>query len=378
LDSYYQDRIVSLFDDLSNRVSGKNTLTATDLESIFNSIIDSADLPVPSPELYDYFISPEIIKLLLFQIHNDDRVAIDTRKKAREGFEQTMSVIKTSSGDSFTQVRVLGSQGLYPNIDIERDDCVYTNYHLLPTLITTNSLSSEAEYSSYSEVSWMTRNELRFATAVICAAESGLFYFYFNQYDTFSLDHSFVNKIPTELRKPFLYDLIRINDRFTSERMAEFDMAHFDFGNFKSHLPYFESLFDHFDLKNQLLMRTAFYLVKSIMLWNNRVFAEEAIANVFFCLEGCLHLIQKKHDFLEPKLNLRKLKQIFSDKLTRGENLFEFIEEAYEKRIAIVHPEPVWGSEWNPSLMAEDFYDYFKISRELLNYVLIDRILEIP
>jgi hypothetical protein len=66
------------------------------------------------------------------------------------------------------------------------------------------------------------------------------------------------------------------------------------------------------------------------------------------------------------------------DKLTRGENLFEFIEEAYEKRIAIVHPEPVWGSEWNPSLMAEDLYDYFKISRELLNYILIDRILEIP
>ena len=378
MDSYYQDRIVSFFGDLSNRIRGKDALTSRDLEFVFNSIVDCADLPVPSSELYDYFLSPDIIKLLLFQIHNQDRVAIDTRKKIREDFDQTMSMIKTSNGDRFTQVRILGYQGSYPNIDIERGDCVYTNYNLLPTLITTNSSSSEAKYSGYSEVSWMTRNELRFATAVICAAESGLFYFYFNHHDTFVLNHSLVKKLPRELRNTFLYHLIRINSRFTSERIAEFDTAHFDFGNFRNHLPYFERLFDRFDLTNQLLMRTAFYLVKSIMLWNNRVFAEEAIANVFFSLEGSLHLIQKKHGSPEPKLNLRELKQIFSEQLPRRENLFEFIEEAYDKRISIVHPEPVWGAEWNPFLMAEDFYDYFNICRELLNYFLIDRIIEIP
>jgi len=66
------------------------------------------------------------------------------------------------------------------------------------------------------------------------------------------------------------------------------------------------------------------------------------------------------------------LKKIFIENIQHGENLFEFIQERYSTRITLVHPEPEWGAEWKPFITAEDFYDYFKISRSLLNFILID------
>jgi len=112
------------------------------------------------------------------------------------------------------------------------------------------------------------------------------------------------------------------------------------------------------------------------MLWDNRNFQEEAIANVFFCLEGCLHLIQEKHGVHQTGLDLDRLRKIFSNNFRNGESLFDFIVEAYEKRIAIVHAKPFGCSEWSPFLLADDFYEYFQIARELMNFILINRILE--
>ena len=58
-----------------------------------------------------------------------------------------------------------------------------------------------------------------------------------------------------------------------------------------------------------------------------------------------------------------------------GENYFSSLEGGYEKRISIIHAEPDWGAEWSPFLQADDFYDYFEISKELINYILIDRVM---
>lgn len=123
-------------------------------------------------------------------------------------------------------------------------------------------------------------------------------------------------------------------------------------------------------------MRTSSYFIKAILLWSNPVFGEDAIANVCFGLEGCLFLIQRKHGNRGAKINLAQLETIFEKVFPSGTELFEFITEAYEKRISIVHPLPRWGAEWSPPLYAADYYEYLDICKSLLNYVLIERIIE--
>jgi len=112
------------------------------------------------------------------------------------------------------------------------------------------------------------------------------------------------------------------------------------------------------------------------MLWNNRSFGEEAMANTFFCIEGCLHLLQKKYGNYSSKLDLNFIKKIFIDNFPFGEQSFETLKDDYETRIQLVHPETNWGTVWNPFIMADDFYANFSFCRALLNFILIDRIIE--
>jgi hypothetical protein len=86
--------------------------------------------------------------------------------------------------------------------------------------------------------------------------------------------------------------------------------------------------------------------------------------------------MQKKFGDNSTKLNRKLLRDGFIKNWQNGENLYDFIEEAYYKRISLIHPEPDWGANWKPFLMADDFYDYFNICRELLNFILIERKVE--
>jgi hypothetical protein len=137
----------------------------------------------------------------------------------------------------------------------------------------------------------------------------------------------------------------------------------------------FERVYDKFSINNQLLLRTSNYLSKAFMLERNRFFKEEVVANIFICLEGCLHLLQKKWGDSKPTLNLKLLEINFKSVLNE-ESLFEFIKEAYSKRIALLHPQSKWGSQWMPYVDFHDFFDYYKICKHLLRYYLTDDIID--
>ena len=173
---------------------------------------------------------------------------------------------------------------------------------------------------------------------------------------------------------------MNINLRFTpiferyGGRGLSPDISLYEFRDFKNFINDFNNLYDAFSIRDHLLLRTSNYLVKSIMLWKNRMYGEEALANVLFSIEGGLHLMRRKYGDHSKKLNLKLLERVFIDKFPDGSNLFEFIQEGYHKRISIVHPEPNWGAKWMPFLMAEDFYEYYRISKRLMNFVLANRI----
>lgn len=188
-------------------------------------------------------------------------------------------------------------------------------------------------------------------------------------------------RIPEPDRIRFLAEWARIHEHFSPiggyfGRPYRQDFTSYQFVPYTDSLPEFERFFDAFQLNDDLTVRTSSYFVKAAMLWMNPVFGEEAIANVFFCLEGCLLLIQRKAGLSPTQINLEELRKIFAGTFSRGDELFEFIEEAYAKRIELVHAAPAWGVAWSPWLSAEDYYEYLSVSKNLLNYVMVNRILE--
>jgi hypothetical protein len=229
---------------------------------------------------------------------------------------------------------------------------------------------------------WVTRKELQAATCIFLAPSYGKPILYFSDFNHIELNEETLKIVPKDLHGYFMLELVQFQNRFKPlngiylERERLHDVSAYNFFDFEGSKSIFYQLLDSYSIRNHLLLRTSNYLIKASMLWENRTFGEEAIVNVFFALEGCLHLLQKKFGDNSTKLNRKLLKKIFKEHIPYGENLYNFIEDGYYTRISLVHAEPDWGAEWSPFIAAEDFFEYRNICRELLNFILINRVID--
>jgi len=365
----------------ASKYRGKTRLSKSDLKTVFHGLINLLELPYPPSELIQYFLHPNVVSYLLIQVLNSDNLTADDRFALHDSFDLIHKAIKEERSNYSINFRILAPGGLYPNIELDRGGCKYSFINQLPVLITKNRIKKDI-FSDSSIINWLTRNELRFATSVMCAPEIGFYHFHFTGYNSLYIDFNCTKLIPKELIIYFLRELLDIHRRFTPigvrfwHRKPLQDVNEYEFSDYLDSIQYFNLLFDNFSIRDDLLLRTCNYFVKAIMHWDNQINIEEAITNTFFCLEGCLHLIQKKHGEYAPNLNIKLLKKIFKENIPFGENVFDYIQEGYEKRISLIHAEPQWGADWDPFITSEDYYDYFKICKSLINYILIDRHLD--
>lgn len=92
----------------------------------------------------------------------------------------------------------------------------------------------------------------------------------------------------------------------------------------------------------------------------------------FFALEGCLLLFQEIHGEQSDRLDRRLLRKLFADVYHGGEGLYDFIDDALGwggTRARIVHPQLAFTDGWKPMLSAEDYFEYSRIVRALLTYI---------
>lgn len=380
--SFINEYTIRLFKSLYEKFKRNNSLTKGDLEFIFDHCLDLMEMPKPSKDLYNYFINPPVVSIILTHIHNYDRLTYEDRKRIGKYYEHMFSLLRSKKSNYYLQYRILGSQGYYPDCELKKENWHYLIQNMLPVLITKNKYSAEDEFLNLSEIGWITRNELKIATAVQLALDTGLVHFYFNDYNNYQIDYSILEQIPKQLRLSFLSELMAFNNRFIplneyfAKREQTPDVTNYMYRSFTNYESILYKLASAFSIRNHLLLRTSTHFLKAIMLWSNRNFGEEAIANTFFCIEGCLHLLQKKFGNHSTKLDLNLIKKIFVDNFPMGENIFDSLQEGYATRIQLVHPETDWGTEWNPFIMADDFYANISFCRLLLNFILIDRITE--
>jgi hypothetical protein len=374
-------RIANSFIENNKKFSEIERCSKKDLEYLLNYTIDLLSVPHPCEDLRRYFYEPEIVSLFLIELFNNGLRTSEERHSLSSEFQELYRKIKPPKRNYQIRLRILDKEGSYPNLDLKRGDTEYTTINFLPILITTSKVGSEEKFSNSSEVKWINRKELKVATCCMLAPLSGICGFYFPDYNQVELNIETIKNVPENLRKHFLLEILNYQNRFKPliqnyrERESTPDVSTFNFFSFEDSVDAYNKIFDSYSIRDHLLMRTSNYLLKSYMLWKNRNFGEDSIANVMFCLEGCLHLLFRKYSKTNNKFNLKELEDIFIDLYTkgRGEELFSFIQEGYYKRISIVHAQPNWGAEWTPLLFADDYFDYFNICRELLNIVLIDR-----
>ena len=379
--SSHNQQIIKFFSNATKRFSKKNTLNKEDLKYLFQVSVNLLSINYPNEYLIGYYIFPDLIKSLLIELYNIQIKTIDTNKTSQTEFSELIKKIPKVQEERYIRFRVFEKEGYYPDCDLIRNNIHYSNINQFPTLTTSNKYSSEYKFG-FSELPWITRKELQVATCILLAPESGIPLLFFTDYNFIDINEEILKKVPKILRLHFLFELLQFQNRFKTitghyiEREPLRDISTFRFVKFKTDKIVFNKLFDTYSIRNHLLMRTSNHLIKSGLLWRNRYFGEEAVSNVLFGVEGCLHLLQRKFGEQKTQLNLNLIRKIFVDNFTNGENLFDFIQEGYLKRISIVHPEPNWGANWTPFIMADDFYDYFNLVRELMNYILIDRKIE--
>jgi len=120
-----------------------------------------------------------------------------------------------------------------------------------------------------------------------------------------------------------LYELlVAYKDKFKS-REFEYEVHELlqvvCFRDFRKNEELFYRIVKVIDRDDELLLRTLLLFVKSRMLWSNRCFGEDAIANVFFALEGALHLLQqKKKGKDDAKLDWEFLASLFESTFRSG------------------------------------------------------------
>lgn len=379
----YKAELEIFFNQIINWLNEKKNIKEQDVKKYILESFDLLEIPHPASEIEQYFFKPKILIEILTELLNSDSLIFNDRSDLYPLLESIVNRIPRTESKYVYKFCVLAPGGLYPNQEIKRGNTRYLIQNQRPIILTKDRKYKD-EQVNHSLINWLTKNELKFAIALMCAPKDHHgFCLDFSGNNSIFVDCEVLEDIPDELKSVFLKEYFDLKNRFIPigshswHRHPISEGLVYEFSKYnEDSIASFNKLYDSFKISDVLLLRTCNYFVKSRMLWNNQVFYEDAIANSLFCLEGCLHLLQKKYGDNNNKLNLKLLNDIFIKDIPYGENLFEFIKEGYENRIIFVHPEPKWGAEWSPYLLTEDYYDYLKICRSLLNFILINRTID--
>jgi hypothetical protein len=275
-------------------------------------------------------------------------------------------------GEKNFKARLLGAEGRYPNVEIHDGTSIYAFRAGLPIILTNDDDSMKD-----SEVGFLNAAELKLSAAIMLEPEHRGLSIHFDDENILRISTNALIGLSPQNMVDLSFELLLLKSRRQKHGSSAIDRKTYEFAEFNQKSKSLTEILKSIDTSDELQMRTLFYLVKSRMLWTNRCFGEDAIANVMFCLEGALLLLQRRNALQDDKIDTKALSEIFKSTFRRGEELFEFVSEGYDKRISIVHPSPSDGPKWMPFLLADDFYEYYDIARMLLIYLACGMLIEL-
>ena len=119
------------------------------------------------------------------------------------------------------------------------------------------------------------------------------------------------------------------------------------------------SLFENIDLKDDLLMRGLYTLLKSRYLINvDFCCMEEAFINLQISFEAALQIIRGHLQYLgNPNPSYEEAYNYIRSNFKLGKPLIEHLDMQYESWVTTKHPLSKYGALWGPSIWVGDIYD---------------------
>ncbi len=321
------------------------------------------------------FILKEYSKLLI-QRAGFDAIGQDRDRKVRD------LIWGREEEDIYFRLRRFRPQeGYYYGLPFVNSTAAYTFWSEEPVLITILEKQWMNELFMQSELGWLSRPEVKMLASLAFStpnAHGPTCYFQFSDevYDIpasvvsggqASLDDLTLERIHNVVN---ILRRMKLSDPWGFQKVfGEASPFGFRTQDIKPELT--KQFYENFNLHDELALRTSFLLLKGATLWRQAgfIFGEEATGNLFFALEGCLHLIHRRifgNSQFEIDSIMTHIEQIFTEK----PGYVGLLEDAYQKRVQLVHPITKDGPAWLPSLMADDFYENYGIAVDLLFYAI--------
>lgn len=376
MDYPHLDEILSALEEIAENGSLHNP------DLMVSRMCEMVDLPKGDKEIASILAHPHVMRTFADSKYAQQIIQQGDPAESKKFLQLIRPKLQSEELIRIRRFRSIG--GRYPAQEFRNEPGIYGLIDFEPLLIT--RYPSEWQKEDFAaELGSLTRGEIKLLATLMFSLFAGGPYLYFQFSDhVYDLpnklilgDESSVSSISLRRAKTVL----QILDRIKPPSQGWFQLTHdpagrYEFSGNEHVTDRLEKLNSAFELTNDLALRTAFLMIRAASLWTTggSVFRENALADLLFGLEGCLHLVHQRFDpgaNFEIQPTFDHIEAIFP----HFPGYVPILQDAYDKRIQIVHPENRVDSSWIPNLWAEDFYDNFGLGTDLFYYALTGDIL---
>jgi hypothetical protein len=132
-------------------------------------------------------------------------------------------------------------------------------------------------------------------------------------------------------------------------------------------------LFHTIENSNDAVLRGLVCLLKGQMLFQHWAFQEEAALAIYTSMSAVLgiirgHLTREK----QPDASFADVYEFLASMVSYGEGLTSCLQDCWDNRIILAHPDSRHGAYPIPPLVADDYYETYQLLVSLWRFVLID------
>lgn len=342
-----------------------------------NTIINELELPAGDRFIYEYASNPLVVLSVAvnmkyqYELHEESSSKVIALVQSR--INQTTSPI--------LRIRKIAPYRNVCGVNFQGKNSLYSFANGVPYLVTRNSRRSINEIETTELLMGnISREEVKTIAALELIMTQG--------FSNMPVDNTFCD-IPEYL----FHDSNKFNNetvyraaallhifsliRFSSSRFS-IENKKYSFRSFGIDLNKTRSFYRNFRLNDTLLLRCASLLIKSSSLERSpgEIHMEDACANLFFGLEGCLRLLNRRF-FKNENFNFKNTIQMIQQTFDYAPGYKWMLEDVYNKRVNIVHPESKYNDNWFPVLYVDDYRENLEMASDFIYFYVTGDFLKI-
>ena len=273
------------------------------------------------------------------------------------------------SEDNAVCIRLLSPEFEYPVHSFKHHDALYYPSEDAVFLVTKRQSSNYGD-DVYTEVAIWNPDEIQLLGTLTLSVPEGGGIVVFAPWHVSLLPHISLNSdlSSDSIIEPCLEAAITLRDENEQANRNKYTLRTV----IRSEPNIEKDLFDNIDLRDSILMRGLYTLIKSSLLMHVYNSMEEAFMNLQISREAALQIIRERLRFSgNPNPSYRDAHGYIRSNFQMGESLVEYLELQHEKWIETKHPMSVYGAEWAPSLMGDDIYETYECLISIYRHIVL-------